>query len=114
MTTYAPTIHTAPAVPPPPATGPKLEYAIGDPCWIHVGGTTAGYLTPGKVVFWFDLPDLAMRFYVIRLRDSDYMHLQLRDATLMAESLAAGMPFTKTRHDDTRPDPTKGAAERVN
>jgi hypothetical protein len=55
-------------------------------------------LSPGKVVFWFDLPDLAQRFYVIRLVDADWFVFEVRDALLMAPSLDAGLPFTQRRH----------------
>lgn len=87
------------ALPPPP----KLSYTIGDECWIHAGLEDPDgkpRMSPGKIVFWFDLPDLAQRIYVVRLRDQEFMHLQNRDATVIAPTPEIGFPFTKTRHDN--------------
>jgi len=51
-------------------TDVKLSYEIGDDCWIYLGSKYPDgryKKTYGKVVFWFDLPDLVQRLYVIRI-----------------------------------------------
>lgn len=106
MTAFLPEITAAPAVVIKP-TGPKLVYEIGDGCWVSAGmKDKAGNVikSPGLVVYWFDLPDFASRFYVIKLF-GDYMHLVVRDALLMVAHRDEAFPFAKTRHDNAvRPD----------
>ena len=71
----------------------KLNYNLGDPCFIHVGTAGRSSLLPGRVVYWFDLPHLPSRFFVIQLDDPDFLHLEIRDALLMAESKDAITPY---------------------
>jgi hypothetical protein len=83
---------------------PRLNYALGDPCWIHAGRTDRKgnpICSAGKVVYWFDLPDLAQRFYIIKLQDPDFLHLMVRDATVMSPTPDGNFPFQHTRHDGT-------------
>lgn len=105
MTTFQPTIiGPSPGAQdtPPVAPGPKLTYEIGDLAWVNAGATDRDgntIKTCGEVVFYFDLPALAQRFYVVKLL-GDYIHLVLRDALLMSPTKNDPFPWTKTRHDN--------------
>lgn len=104
MTSYLPA--TALPVPPLPP-GPKLAYEVGEMCWIHTGvRDKAGNpkLIASKVVYWFDLPDLAQRFYIIRVLDRDFLHFFVRDVTVMASEPDGLFPYQRTRHDDNSKD----------
>lgn len=107
MTSYIPTL-VKPAK--PPALGPKLAYEIGDLTWIFASvRDKAGnhILTPGRVVFWFDLPDLAQRFYIVRPMDREFIHFFVRDATVMASEPGGTFPYQRTRHDEDKSDGPK-------
>ena len=69
-------------------TRPKLTYEIGDPCWIYVGELDEdgkAKLSPGTVVAHFTIPTQPTVFYIIQVGDPEWMHLEIRDALLMAE-----------------------------
>jgi hypothetical protein len=111
MTTYDPATFVMPP-PLPVSSGPKMSYELGEKCWIFAGIRDADnnhVYSPGKVVFWFDLPDLAQRFYVIRINDREFMHLMTRDATVMSPTADGAFPFQRTRFDEVaRPEPKVG------
>jgi hypothetical protein len=112
VTTYDPASLTLTAPPDEAAavpTGPKLAYEIGEKCWIFAGirDQRGNHIySAGKVVYWFDLPDMAQRFYVIRVSDPEFMHLVTRDATVMSPTATGQFPFQRTRFDEiSRPEP---------
>jgi hypothetical protein len=63
-------------------SSPKLTYDVGDQCWIGIHGQKN--LAPGKVVGHFKLPTHPAKYYIVELTDTDWPHLEIRDATLMA------------------------------
>lgn len=72
---------------------PKLVYAIGDACWIAVGREN---LAAGKVVGTFKLPHHPVQYYIIELTDSEWPHLEIRDALLMASEAGQPLAFWQT------------------
>lgn len=102
MTAYHPLLSVAPK--PVVPTGPKLSYELGELCWVFAGlrGVTGGHIfSPGKVVFWFDLVDMAQRFYVIRILSKDFMHFMTRTADVMSPTPDPnGFPFLRTEKDE--------------
>lgn len=63
-------------------SSPKMNYEIGDACWIGIHG--AKNLVPGKVAGAFTLPTHPQKYFIIELTDTDWPHLEIRDALLMA------------------------------
>ena len=59
---------------------PKLDYAIGDPCWISLGEEK---LTRATVVGTFTLHTHPTKFFILE-PGSEYLHLEIRDALLMS------------------------------
>lgn len=93
---------TVPAEAPAAPSGLKLQYEIGDQAWIDCGHRDKNgnaIKAPGVVVTWFDLPDYATRFYLVKLF-GDYIHLMCRDALTMSPDQATAFPWSKTRHDN--------------
>lgn len=103
MTTFDPTA-TVIILPPPPATGPKLTYEIGDECWLYAGCYVDGepIMSKGTVVFWVDLPAFVQRQYMIHMANPEWIIMETRDALMMAPTQDAGLPFTRTRFDRER------------
>lgn len=79
---------------------PKLSYERGDACWIFTGAVDAAgqpKLESGRVVHAFYHPGAPNQFYVIQLDDENFMHLEVRDALLMADSPDGVLPYSLGR-----------------
>lgn len=74
---------------------PKTTYQIGEDCWIGIHGTKN--LVPGKVVGYFSLPTHPAVYYIIELSDTDWPHLEIRDAMLMASEQGQPLAYWTDR-----------------
>lgn len=80
----------------------KHTYEVGDTVYVNVPycGDEGEYLearVKGKVEFWFQVPDAPETRYVVRLDDTDFPHLETRDAYTMAETEEGLLPFERPR-----------------
>lgn len=67
---------------------PKMEYELGDICWVHAddyNDKLQPMLTQGKVVGYLDIEGNPERQYIIKLEDPKYIHLEIRDSTIMTD-----------------------------
>ena len=74
-----------------PPKRPKLNYAVGDRCWIAMGAarnedTGESLLIPARVMAKIVLPHHVCIHYVVELDVPDWQHLEIRDALLMSET----------------------------
>lgn len=70
----------------------KLQYEIGDACWIMKGNQRCA----GRVVQKLTIPDHFSEFYLIEPVDDYLFTLEVRDALLMSEARDGIFPFTQT------------------
>lgn len=73
----------------------KLDYDIGDECWINIGEVNdkdETITSKGHVVYRFTLSHHAHLYYVIEVLQPYWTHLEIRDALLMSHEANKILP----------------------